>query len=245
MSGRIPDQFVRYPVNFQTWKYLTFLHWPYDPATVQALLPDELTVQQWDGVTWVGITPFRMANVRAPFHLPIPGWGAFPELNVRAYVRHKDGRDGIWFLGMVVPRLSFVAAAGSLGLPYQRSHSAVSVVGSRWDYRFDAPDHLRLRQDSWFRGTVRVGPPLDEGDRTPLVESLTGRWSAFHQRAGILWRTPVYHEPWPLHSATVTGDLTAPLRWVGLPSPTEDQLVHAAPAVHTRLGISRPADATH
>ena len=35
--------------------------------------------------------------------------------------------------------------------------------------------------------------------------------------------------------------LTAPLRWARLPSPTEDPLVHAAPAVHTRLGVPRPA----
>ena len=120
MSGRIPDRYVRLPVNFQTWQYLTFLHWAYDPATVQTLVPKELTVQQWDGVTWVGITPFRMTHVRGPGRVPIPGWRAFPELNIRTYVRTPDGRDGIWFLGLFVPRQSFVAAARSIGLPYQR-----------------------------------------------------------------------------------------------------------------------------
>ncbi|GAA1131670.1 DUF2071 domain-containing protein [Citricoccus alkalitolerans] len=241
MSGRIPDHAVRFPLNFQDWQCLTFLHWSYDVATVQSLVPQELTVQEWDGRTWIGITPFRMARVRPPGLPPPPGWGTFPELNVRAYVRTQDGRDGIWFLGMVVPRLTFVAALRSLGLPYERSHSSHSVDGARWAYRFGTPGWLRSRPDDWFQASVDVGRPLDATERTPLVESITGRWSAYHRRAGVLWRTPVVHEPWPLHAATATGRLTAPLRWVGLPSPTEEPLVHAAPAVHTRLGVPRPA----
>jgi uncharacterized protein len=241
MSGRTPDHPVRFPVNFQAWENLTFLHWPYDVATVQSLVPDQLTVQQWDCLTWVGITPFRMVGVRPPGLPPLPGWGAFPELNVRAYVRTPDGRDGIWFLGMVVPRLSFIVALRSLGLPYEHSHSSVSIDGSRWAYRFGTPRRFRPGPDDWFRAVVDVGRPLDTTERTLLVESITGRWSAYHRQLRVLWRTPVAHEPWPLHTATATGRLDAPLRWAGLPPPTHDPLVHAAPAVHTRLGAPRPA----
>lgn len=241
MSGRTPDHAIRCPIQFQGWEYLTFLHWSYDVATVQRLVPDELTVQEWEGGTWVGITPFRMVGVRPPSLPPPTGWDAFPELNVRAYVRTQDGRDGIWFLGMVVPRRTFIVAAGSLGLPYRRSYASVSVDGSRWAYRFGTPHRLRSQPDSWFHAAVDVGRPLDAGERTPLVESLTGRWSAYHRRLGLLWRTPVAHEPWPLHVATASGNLTAPLRWVGLPSPRGDPLVHASPAVHSRFGAPRPA----
>lgn len=241
MSGRIPDRYVRFPVNFQTWKYLTFLHWAYDPVTVQALVPKELTVQQWDGVTWVGITPFRMSHVRGPLRVPIPGWGAFPELNVRAYVRTADGRDGIWFLGLFVPRLSFVAAARSIGLPYQRSASEVSADGTRWEYRFGTPHPVRLQHDDWFSASVVVGEPLAEAERTPQLESITGRWTAFHQRAGTMWGTPVFHEPWALHTASAVGNLTEPLRWAGLPEPDGEPVVHASYAVHARLGLPRRA----
>lgn len=241
MSGRTPDHRVRLPVNLQTWEHLSFLHWPYDVAAVQSLVPDELTVQQWCGRTWVGITPFRMVGVRLPGLPPPPGWRAFPELNVRAYVRAPDGRDGIWFLGMVVPRLSFITALRSLGLPYERSRSSVSVDGSLWAYRFGTPHRLRSRPDDWFEATVEVGRPLERSERTPLVESITGRWSAFHRRGPVLWRTPVAHEPWPPHAATATGDLAAPLRWAGLPASTQAPLVHAAPSVRVRLGVPRPA----
>lgn len=243
MSGRLPDHDVSLPVNLQTWQHLTFLHWPYAVATVQRLVPGGLRVQEWDGVTWVGITPFQVVDVRVPGLPPPPGWRAFPELNVRAYVQSEDGRDGIWFLTMLVPRVSFAAALRTIGLPYEVSASEVRVDGWRWSYRFGRPAMLRPPADGWFTAHVAVGAPLPEADRSPLVDSLTGRWWAFHRRAGLLWRTPVHHEPWPLRAATASGHLTAPLRWAGLPEPEGAPVVHAAPAVHTRLGTLRPAGA--
>lgn len=238
----LPDVEVRVPVNLQDWLDLTFLHWPYPPEQVQRLLPRGLTVQQWDDVTWVGVIPFTMAIVRVP-HLPtIPRWGSFAELNVRAYVTGPDGREGIWFLGMLVDRLSFALALRSIGLPYSRSESEVRTVGSRIDYRFGAPGPLGPHDAEWFRASVSVGEPLRDEERSPLVATLTARWTAFHRR-GILWRTPVNHPAWPLHRATVVGDLTAPLRWVGLPEPGGPPLVQASPGVRVRLGTLRPARA--
>ncbi|EFV90852.1 hypothetical protein ES5_14013 [Dietzia cinnamea P4] len=240
VSGRLPDQPIRVPASRQRWEHLTFLHWRYDAETVQALIPPSLRVQGWDGSTWVGITPFRMVDVRLPVLPPPPAWRDFPELNVRAYVRAPDGRDGIWFLGMAVPRVSFLAPMRAAGLPYERSRSEVSIVDSRWSYRFDPPRRMRRLGADPFAAVVDVGDELSEHRRTPLVDSITGRWSGFHRRGGILLRTPIAHEPWPLLSATADGDLTPPLRWSGLPEPAEPALVHAAPVVHTSLGPPRP-----
>lgn len=111
---------------------------------------------------------------------------------MRVYVRDHTGRDGIWFLTMLVPRVSFQAALRSIGLPYHRSDCATRVDGRPWDYRFGE-------------------------------------------------RTPVHHQQWPLHEATVIGELTAPLRRTGLPEPRQPPMVHAAPVVHARLGSLRPA----
>ncbi len=238
VSGRHPEHPVRRPVNFQTWRELTFLHFSYDVEAVQRLVPPELAVQHWDGQTWVALTPFRMADVRPPGLPPPPGWGAFPELNVRCYVRGPDGRDGIWFLGMVVPRLGFLVALRSIGLPYRLSSGEVQASDGIRHYRFGTPG-WRRRRDDWFTATVQVGAPLAEHERTEVVDSLTGRWSAYHRRAAVVWRTPVQHEPWPLHRATVTGAVTAPLRWVGLGAPAAEPMVHAASTVHARLGRPR------
>lgn len=257
MSGHDPDAPVRTAVNLQTWRHLTFLHWAYDAPTVQALVPPPLRVQTWEGRTWVGVIPFLMADVRLPGLPPPPGWDAFAELNVRCYVQGPDGRDGIWFLGMVVPRATFALSLRSIGLPYEVANGAVvsrdednadengrgENSGARWDYRFGPPRGvlgLRTPLDSaWFTASVQPGAPLTAHERTPLVESLAGRWTAYHRRARALWRTPVEHEPWPLRHGIVTGELTAPLRWVGLPAPAGDPMVQTSEVVHARLGTFR------
>jgi uncharacterized protein len=241
VSGRHPDQTVPVPVNLQTWSDLAFLHFVYERDAVQRLLPEGLRVQSWDGVTWVGLTPFRMVDVRVPGLPPPPGWGVFPELNVRAYVEGPDGRDGLWFLGMLVPRTSFLVALRAVGLPYAWSEAEARPETGRWGYRFGTPWRRRPSGEAWFSAEVAVGSPLAEGERTAMLESICGRWSAYHRRAGVLWRTPVEHEPWPLHHASVSGRVTSPLRWVGLPEPDRAPMVHAAPAVHARLGPPRPA----
>jgi hypothetical protein len=60
------------PVMGQRWEQLTFLHWPYDPADVQRLLPDGLHVDTFGGAAWVGLVPFFMrvrtaGGLRAPW----------------------------------------------------------------------------------------------------------------------------------------------------------------------------------
>jgi uncharacterized protein YqjF (DUF2071 family) len=60
------------PVMRQRWERLTFLHWPFEAAHVQRLLPGGLETETFDGAAWVGLVPFYM-RVAAP--------GARPEMN--------------------------------------------------------------------------------------------------------------------------------------------------------------------
>lgn len=62
-------------------------------------LPPGLSLQEYDGTSWVGVVPFRMQGVmRRP--LPdLPWLSAFPELNLRLYVE-AWGKPGVWFLSL-------------------------------------------------------------------------------------------------------------------------------------------------
>ena len=51
---------IERPVMRQRWERLSFLHWPYDPAVVQGLLPEGLHIEPFDGAAWVGLVPFFM-----------------------------------------------------------------------------------------------------------------------------------------------------------------------------------------
>jgi len=96
----------------QSWRDLLFAHWPVPVEAVGALLPAGLAVDTFEGQTWLGIVPFRMAGVmRRP--LPdLPYVSAFPELNVRVYVT-AGGKPGVWFLSLdATNRQAGMAARG-------------------------------------------------------------------------------------------------------------------------------------
>ncbi|WP_374688989.1 DUF2071 domain-containing protein, partial [Promineifilum sp.] len=63
-------------VGRQSWRDLLFAHWPVPAAAVRPLVPAGLTVQEYDGVSWLGIVPFRMAGVTARLLPDLPGFSA-------------------------------------------------------------------------------------------------------------------------------------------------------------------------
>jgi uncharacterized protein YqjF (DUF2071 family) len=228
------EQRVLVPAIQAEWLTQTFVHWPYRPDQVQSLLPAELTADEYDGAAWVSLTPFVMAGMRPPgvsaARLP-----PFQETNLRTYVRHRNGRDGLWFLSIDVSS-PLMLAARAVGAPYSLARLRVSAdgdamtyAGSRWGGRAS------------YRMVVRPGEPIAPTERDVW---LTSRWRAYTRRFGVLWETPVEHEPWPLAGATVEVRHETLLDAVGLPAPAGEPVVHFSPGVrHVRLGVSRPCAA--
>ena len=82
------------------WHDLLFAHWPIPAERLRALVPPQLELDTFAGSAWLGIVPFRMSRVRLRGLPPLPGAAAFPELNVRTYVRHRGERPGVWFFSL-------------------------------------------------------------------------------------------------------------------------------------------------
>jgi uncharacterized protein len=214
MPSLSPDQRAWPPVLKAGWLQQTFLHWPFRPADVQVLLPPGLLVDEYDGMAWVSLTPFLMASVRPAGVAMEPRVSTFPETNLRTYVRRPDGRDGIWFLTLEVGSAAMLAARCTVGAPYHLGDLSVSqhrgaliYAGTR---RGGAPSYHLV---------MRPGDPIPPSDRDIW---LTGRWRAYTRRFGILFETPVEHEPWPL-AAGVVEELTETfVTATGLPAPHGD-----------------------
>ena len=83
----------------QTWNDLLFAHWPVDPAVLTARLPRSCTLDLFEGTAWLGIVAFDMSNVAPRFVPALPWLSAFPEINVRTYVR-VDDRPGVYFFSL-------------------------------------------------------------------------------------------------------------------------------------------------
>lgn len=189
----------------QSWLDLLFAHWPVPKDALRPLVPDALDVQTFDGTSWIGIVPFRMAGVmRRP--LPdLPWISAFPELNVRLYVE-RDGRPGVFFLSLDATNpLAVWAARQFFHLPYYRA--AIDLVERPGDGAFPAYDYSSHRRDR------RGAPAAFEGSYGPTSEVylaapgtlehwLTERYCLYAvDPKGRMTRTEVHHVPWPLQQA--------------------------------------------
>jgi uncharacterized protein YqjF (DUF2071 family) len=177
---------------------LLFAHWPIESSKVRNLVPAPLDVQEFQGTSYVGLVPFRMAGVmRRP--LPdLPYVSAFPEINLRLYVEF-DGRPGVWFLSLDADNaLAVWAARRFFNLPYHRARMSIEPVRGGFEYR-----STRRGSSANFVGHYAPCGPVFEASPGSVEHFLTERYCLYAQdRLGRLWRNDVHHVPWPLQRAT-------------------------------------------
>jgi len=211
----------------QSWVDLCFLHWPLPAEVLRPLVPRGLTVQEFDGSSWIGIVPFRMEGVmRRP--LPdLPSLSAFPELNVRLYVE-AEGKPGVWFLSLDATQpLAVWAARKFFHLPYHRADIACPWDGGDVVYRC-------ARQDGSAAFAARYRPVGEQYLSTPgtLEHFLTERYCLYAlSPSGELLRNEVHHVPWPLFHAEATIEENSMHAPHGLELPDVAPLAHFSPRV--------------
>ncbi len=237
MAGFEPEEKVLLPTVLQSWRHVTFLHWPYEPEVVARLLPDGLEPDVRDGAAWVSLTPFRVERFRLPLLPPLPCLSYFPETNVRTYAIGPTGRDGLWFFTLEAD--SLLTAAGArlgYGVAYRWADMWVDRQDDEVTYWSEGRG---WRRPVHHRITVQRGSPLAGHELSDLDHWLTGRWRGWTRLAGRLAEVPAQHQPWPLWGAEVVTLEETLLQSVELPPPGDAPLVHFSPGVDVRLGPPR------
>ncbi len=224
---------------YQTWSWLGFLHWSYDPPVLARLLPGGLRPHTFGDRAWVGLTPFLLEDLRTPVGPALPWCTSFPETNVRTYVQGPDGREGLWFFSLDAARLEPVLVArATYALPYMWSQMTVHRDGPTIRYRSRRRWPGPTPATSAI--TLEIGERLPAEQLGPLDHYLTARWQLYTTLGPVLARSTVEHEPWPLHRAHLRELDTNLLTAAGLPAPREEPVVHWSPGVRTRISTLRP-----
>lgn len=200
----------------QSWRDVGFLHWAVDPAEVAPLLPPGVRPDVRDGVTWVGLVPFRMVGAGFARGPAVPWAGTFLETNVRLYSVDATGRRGVVFLSLDTDRSVIVAGARAVfGLPYRWARMRYAARDGAHHYT------ARLRWPGVRAAShvvLRPGGPADAGD---LEHFLTARWGLHVAHLGRTWFVPNAHPPWPLRTAEVVALDDGLRASVGLGHPTD------------------------
>ena len=182
----------------QTWNDLLFAHWPVGAETLRERVPASFDLDLFDGQAWLGIVPFHMTNV-APRFLPALPWvSAFPELNVRTYVRVGD-KAGVFFFSLDAGNPVAAGAARTLlNLPYFTAGMGVA----REDGRIRYESRRDRDPPAEFRATYRgLGDPRSPRAGT-LEHFLTERYCLYAvNHRHVAYRLDIHHPPWPLESA--------------------------------------------
>jgi len=217
----------------QYWGKLLFIHWAIDADLLRPLIPTQLSIDTFNGKAWIGVVPFTMWGVRASFLPPVPGTSAFHELNVRTYV-HFKGVPGVWFFSLdAANSLAVWGARTFYYLPYFNAEMSLEQLGSRIEYastRKDARGAAAKLRTAWT-----VGEPLPQSQSGSIEFFLTERYCLYSYHREQLYRSRIFHEPWPLQSATLESYHSTMIASLGLAEPEGEPLVHYAEAIGVRI----------
>lgn len=211
----------------QKWHDLLFMHWPVPVGALRALIPGSLEIETFDGTAWVGVVPFRMSGVRPRLMPPFPGISAFPELNVRTYVRLGD-KPGVWFFSLDAASTFAVAAARfAFHLPYFRARmSCAATEEGRIAYRskrthFGAPP-------ADLHASYGPTGPVFHARRGTLEYFLTERYCLYAAHRNRIFICEIDHAPWPLQPAEAEIERNTMAATAGITLPDARPLLHFA-----------------
>jgi uncharacterized protein YqjF (DUF2071 family) len=212
----------------QSWHDLLFAHWPVDARTLREKVPNGFELDLHEGQAWLGIVPFDMTNV-APRMVPaIPGLSAFPEINVRTYVR-AGGKPGIYFFSLDAESSVAVALARKLlQLPYYVASMDVSRESGWVDY-WSERHAGEEGPAAEFEGRYRPTGPAQQAQPATLEYFLTERYCLYNVDASFrAYRLEIQHPPWPLQPAEAEIVTNTMAEAAGIRLPSTAPLLHFA-----------------
>ncbi len=190
----------------QRWNDLLFAHWPIPTPVIEALLPEWLEADAYQGSAWLsGAVPFWLDRIKIRGVPPIPGLRSFPDLNLRTYVRDRfTGTPGFYCFSVDSSNLFAVAAAHiAYHLPYRLAEMHLEQRSER-EFAFYSRRRF-ARKQVIFRARYRgLGPSerLAEIRAGSFEYFMTERPCVFStNRAGHPIRANLHHVPWPLEEA--------------------------------------------
>ena len=225
----------------QEWHQLLFLHWEVSPEQVQARLPEGLTVDTFEGKTYLGLVPFTMRNVRPVWSPPVPWLSHFHETNVRVYVRDKSGRAGVYFFSLEAANpIAVELARGLFKLPYHWAKMTLEHDGSQIRYVTERLSHPPKPAHCRLTCSPQPGTVLAAATPSTLEHFLIERYKLFSVSGKQLFSGRVAHPPYQFQPATISGLDQNLTHATGFPLDTPPLLAHYSPGVKVNVFALEP-----
>lgn len=195
------------------WRDVALLNYEVDPGLLRRFVPAGTELDSWNGKTFVSLVGFRFLKTKV-MGLPIPFHQDFEEVNLRFYVRRREGselRRGVTFIREIVPRHAVAAIARTL---YNENYVALPMS----HHIVDDGRKIEVEYAWQLGGQWNTIYLCVAGDPQPLAEGSEEQFIAEHywgyavQRDGSSMEYRVDHPSWRVWStsnAAFSGDMQA------------------------------------
>lgn len=219
----------------QVWHDLLFMHWPVAIKQLRPLIPAELEIESCEGSAWAGVVPFHMSGIRAHWMPPIPGTSAFPELNVRTYVRTRD-KPGVWFFNLdAAISLAVAGARRFYHLPYFRARME-AMSGPNGETEYNSHRIHRAAPSADFRGRYRaLDDDVFQATRGSLEYFFVERYCLYAASGSRIFCGEIDHAPWPLQRAEAEIEVNTMAAASGITLPASKPLLRFAKRQEVRV----------
>jgi hypothetical protein len=182
------------------------LNYEVEPSLLRGYLPPGTVLDSFQGRTYVSLVGFRFCHTKLLGWFPVPFHANFDEINLRFYVRRKEGdnRRGVVFIAEVVPRRAIAATARI-------------VYGENYTYfpmrhRIETEGVSRTAEYQWQLAhqwcglsAQTVGLPAYPQERS-LEQFITEHyWGYATRRSGGCVEYHVSHAPWQVWATVNAG----------------------------------------
>jgi uncharacterized protein len=111
------------------WENLIMANYPVPSGLLTPFLPAGVELDLYQNKAWVSLVGFMFSNTKL-FNLPVPWLGTFEEVNLRFYVKRREGntiKRGVVFISETVPYKAVAYIANKL---YREHYTAVKTTHS-------------------------------------------------------------------------------------------------------------------
>jgi uncharacterized protein YqjF (DUF2071 family) len=194
------------PFLTAAWRDLVMLNCEIDPAILAPLVPRGCELDPWHGKHFVSVVGFSFLETRL-IGVSIPWHRDFEEINLRFYVRRREGnetRRGVVFIKEVVARWATVAIARWVyNENYVRCPTASTIVRPNGAASVGSVAYRWKSAVGWNEVAAEVnGQPIVPDAESEEAFITEHYWGYVRQRDGGTVEYEVRHPPWRVWRAT-------------------------------------------
>lgn len=182
------------------------LNYEVEAGLLKPYIPRGTELDSFKGRTYISLVGFRFCRTKLFGRFPVPFHANFDEVNLRFYVRRKEGSDdrrGVVFIAEIVPRRAIAMIARRVyGENYRclpmRHRIETEALSKTTEYRW------RLGDQSCCLSAETAGLPTYPREGS-LEQFITEHYWGYSSRTGDSLEYHVSHVPWQVWATSKAG----------------------------------------